>query len=135
MNARHIAYGFASALDRTDYESAARYLSPRCDYNTGKEWLVGRDEVILSYQANNARAKQKLEQIDCSSKITYVNGRTAVIQSVDEVTHKGETHQYLSNQKLTLNDEGYIVRIEQKEISGQREHLYDFYGRVGVDWL
>ncbi len=134
MKTRQAAYGFARALNHDDYETAAQFLSSRCEYDTGSEWLAGRDEVLRSYWLNSETAKRNLEGIQYSSEVTYVNGRTAVIQFMDDLTHNGETHQYRCNQKLTFNNEGRIVRIEQKEISGQRERLYDFYDRACVVW-
>ncbi len=135
MNALHVAYGFANALDKNDLDTAAQFLSPRCEYDTGLEWLAGRDEVLQSYRSNNQIANQHLDLIHYSSKVNYVNGRTVVIQFMDDLTYNGECHQYRRNQKLTLNDEGQIVRIEHKEITGERELLYEFYHRVGLGRL
>ncbi len=58
-----LARRFASALDRCDFEEAARYLTAACRYETEHDLLIRPEAIIASYRESDEWGRQALDQV------------------------------------------------------------------------
>jgi hypothetical protein len=134
MNSVHsltIARLFAAALDRSEFDAAARYLAPDCRYQIGGELLIGPDAIIASYRESDEWGKRALDQVLYESQVEQTGGDLSVLFA-DRITHHGETHEYRCRQHLWLDDAGLIARILHEELPGERASLTEFFARCRI---
>jgi hypothetical protein len=58
---------FAAALDRCDFDEAARFIAVECPYELGEELLVGPHDIIASYRASAKWAARMLDRVTYGS--------------------------------------------------------------------
>src|SRR5262249_20839692 len=64
-----VVRGLARALDVDDFEAAAGFLSPACEYDARGERLVGREAIIASYAASSAWGRGNLSSLTYASEV------------------------------------------------------------------
>ncbi len=127
-----IARRFAAALDRCDFDEAAGYVAADCRYDTGHGELVGPNAIIASYRASDEWGRGVLDQVVYESEVTANADGSLTVLYIDRLTHRGETIEYRSRQRLWLNEAGQVIRILHQELPGEREALDAFFARHGV---
>ncbi len=126
-----VAQRFASALDRSDFAEAARYLSPDCHYQTATVELVGPAAIIGSYRESAEWGSRNLDRVIYESAVQQTAGGLAVLYT-DHIFLQGQQHDYQCRQHLTIHDNGLITRIVHEELPGERERLEHFFSLRGV---
>jgi limonene-1,2-epoxide hydrolase len=126
-----LAEQFARALDREDYDEAARLLAPDCEYLSPKETLVSTQAIVASYREAGDWVKANIDAVAYESSVRS-EGSDAVVTFVDRLTHAGQSHTYACEQVLSFASDGAIRRIVHRELPGQREAVDAFLGRAGV---
>lgn len=121
---------FVRALDKNDFHEARMFLSDDCVYVVGEKTIKGADAIISSYQGNWEWGRKNIDEIYFESHVAEASGRYLVTYT-DHLRHKGKTHVYQCQQLLT-DQEGIIVRIEHREIPGERQKLEEFEQEVGI---
>jgi hypothetical protein len=132
LNPLSIVRRFATALDRSDFAEAARYLAPGCRYDTGHGELTGPEAIIASYRESDEWGRGVLDQVVFESEVQQENDGSFTVLYLDRIRLHGETLEYRSRQHLWLNDDGQVVRILHEELPGQREALDAFFARHGL---
>jgi hypothetical protein len=121
---------FAVALDEEDYNSARSVLAAGCVYVFREETYDGPEAIVASYQGNGEAAKA-FDEISYGSRVREGEDGWIVIEFWDELVHRGETHRHVCEQWAKVGD-GAVVRIEHRDLEGERERLEGFKKRVGV---
>ncbi|MGZ3688754.1 MAG: nuclear transport factor 2 family protein, partial [Bdellovibrionota bacterium] len=98
MNPSVVAEGFASALDRDDFEAAARFLTPDCLYEIGGHTMQGREPIIASYRENAEWVKANLDAIQYESVIEHTDAESATVLFTDHVQKAGQKFHFSSRQ-------------------------------------
>ena len=121
-----IAERFSKALDADDFDSAKSVLSDNCQYLFHDKLIQGPDAIIQSYREASKKAARLFDRIEYGSELVEFNAQCVVIRFSDRLQVQGQTHVYNSQQRLTFNRDGRIVRIDHQEFAGQREALDAF---------
>ncbi|MEZ6243175.1 MAG: nuclear transport factor 2 family protein [Phycisphaerales bacterium] len=69
MDARGIVDRFVEALDREDFQAAARVIAPGCAYVFRGREVRGREAIVASYADAAAWARESFDEIRYESKI------------------------------------------------------------------
>lgn len=122
---------FAAALDREDYDEAARYLAEWCEYDTGGEVIVGREAILASYRSSSDWGRANLDSVRYESAVRDEQG-AVVITYTDIIEHAGIGHTYRCEQAVVLDADGLIAHIAHRELPGEAEALAAYWERIGV---
>lgn len=126
-----IVQQFAAALDTEDYAAAKSVLSPACVYVFRDQTYKGPEAIVATYSGNGEAAK-KFDEIRYGSSVRDGEDGWIVIEFWDELVHRGETLRHVCEQWAKVSD-GVIVRIEHRDLEGERERLEAFKKKAGVD--
>ena len=130
---RDYASAFAAALDKDDFEAAARCLAPMCSYTMDGQTICGPASVIASYKEHADWAKANLEKIEYSHELKDdPDGRFSVIFA-DRVSHKGKSLHYRCRQILTIHPLCGITRIAHQDLPGEKEKADRFFDEAGIE--
>jgi hypothetical protein len=124
--------GLARALDADDFETAARYLSPECEYEARGELVLGREMVIASYAASSAWGREHLATLTYVSEVESPSGSEVPVLFTDDLSQGGREHRYRCRQRFTVGADGLVSRIVHEEIPGEREALDSFFLDCGL---
>ncbi len=127
-----VVSAFVWALDRADFEEAARWVSSECIYDTGRAELTGVETILGSYSANHGWATRTFERIRYRSHVEGEAPGVAVVTFEDHTEHRGLAHRYRCQQEMHVGRSRLVERIVHREIEGQREALNAFFEKVGV---
>lgn len=133
MTELEIAQRFGRCLDADDFGAVAELLASDCGYDTGKQTLSGRDQIVAMYEENMREGRAKLDELVWGESRVEVRGeRCFDVVFTDSLKHRGLSHTYRCVQRLRFGDDGWIVSIEHVELAGEREGLLAFYEKVGL---
>lgn len=121
---------FAVALDEEDYVVARSVLSAACVYVFRERTYEGPEAIVGSYEGNGEAAKA-FDEISYGSSVRVGEDGWIVIEFWDELVHRGERLRHVCEQWARVSD-GAIVRIEHRDLDGERERLEAFKKRAGV---
>jgi hypothetical protein len=119
---KQVAQQFANALDANVFDKAIALLDVNCIYN-----IKGK-EIIDFYRKADAWCKKTLDAYKYESSVD----EEGVITFYDHITHSGLKHTHCCKQRITLNNDGLITRIEHIELPNQREAIDKFFEQVSI---
>jgi hypothetical protein len=131
FESRQRARRFASLLDGDDLARLAPLLAATCTYDTGQELLVGPEAIIASYRGASDRAREQFDDMRFESELIAADDHSAVVLFRDLITLRGRTHVHVCHQRVEFAPDGKVVRIEHRELPGERERLEAFLGGEG----
>jgi limonene-1,2-epoxide hydrolase len=134
MDASEVVADFARALDRDDFQAARELLAEDCEYDTGDGIVRGRDAVIVPYQEVSEKCKRTFDAIAYESRVVAARETSATVLYTDKIRRGEHHHEFKCHQVLDVDDTGRIVRIQHREIDGERDALNAFFRRAGVAW-
>lgn len=120
---------FAAALDREDYRAAHGLLHPRCVYTIRGAMIEGPEAIVDSYRGNGDTAARVFDEIAYGSEIAAGEDGWIVVRFFDRITHAGERLEHVCEQWVRVDAAGAIVRIEHRDLPGERERLEAFKKR------
>ena len=124
---------FGNSLDKDDFATTRRVLADDCCYIIGDEKLIGPTAISSSYENNMIEGRKKLDELEWGqSRIEEINENEFYVHFTDYLTHKGIKYVHRCKQKLTLDANSKIVRIEHIDDPLEQERLNDYYKRVGL---
>lgn len=124
---------FGYFLDQDLFEPTKKLLSEDCRYIIGKDVLVGVDAICNSYESNMIAGRKKMDVLEWGkSRIEDLNEREFYVHFTDYLTHNSCKYTHRCQQKLTLNDEALIVKIEHIHDDEEQKRLDAFYQSVGI---
>lgn len=130
---KRIVEAFGIALDHDDFEYIQTIMAPACIYDNGDEVLTGPVEIAADYKKNMERGKAMLDRLEWGeSYVEHHAGDDYFVYFEDRLQHGGESHTYKCRQKIRVNDDMKLIRIEHQELPGEREAVEAFKRRVGV---
>ena len=134
MTSRHLndARYFAAALDRCDFDEAARLIAEDCQYHAPAGVLVGVEAIVDSYRESDAWARQTFDRIGYESEVAAIDNQHIGVTYTDHTTLAGATHRYRCRQVLTFGHNGRIRHIRHEELPGERAALDAFFARHGI---
>lgn len=127
-----IAGRFAAALDREDYEAATGLLRADCVYVIRGETHRGPAAIIDSYRGNGDTAARVFDRVEYESAVGQSGDGWPVITFTDHIRHAGRPHTHVCEQRLCVDENGLIGRIEHHDLPGERERLAEFKQSVGL---
>lgn len=130
--ARDSATQFARALDAEDYQAAEAMLSEQCEYTCRNQVYRGPAAIIASYRCAGDTAQRDFDSIQYESRIVECTGRTARIEFLDHLSHRGQRFTFQCQQLIEVDEAGLITRIEHRDLPGQREALSEFKQQAGL---
>jgi hypothetical protein len=122
----NIAQQFATLVDGTNYEEAAKLLADDCNYQYSEGKYQGRDNIINIYRQNHEQSKKIFDEIVYSSNVEETADGIYKIEFFDKIRKKHAWHEYKCCQIFTVAD-GLITDIEHHEYPGETELLRAFY--------
>ncbi len=130
---KNIVVKFGQSLDADDFETTASLLSPDCLYKIGDEALTGPKEICNSYEQNMIEGRKKLDKLEWGkSHVEPLSAAEFYVHFTDYLTHQGKSHIHRCKQKLTINAEGLISKIEHIDDAIEQQKLTEFYQQVGL---
>lgn len=128
-----IAVQFGQSLDQDDYETTKGLLSEDCIYDTGNMILKGTEEITASYEDNMLAGRKKMDRLEWGqSAIDKISETEFVVNFTDYLYHKGEKYTHRCQQKLCLDQDGKICRIEHIPNKEEQQRLNNWYQSVGI---
>ncbi len=118
-----IVCALARALDRAEFESAARCLNAECVYESPTGVLRGVEPIVASYLESHARATQRLDRIRYQSRVEGTAPGVAVITYEDHIQHRGRSHVYRCRQEVSVGRSRLVERIVHHEIEDEQRRL------------
>ena len=133
MSPRDIARQFGRLLDADEFERVAKLLSHDCEYFIGDEVLLGAEAICKSYESNMVEGRQKLDHLEWGeSRVEHIDDTGYFVHFTDYLTHKGKKHTHRCRQRLLINEEGLVTRIEHIRDPKEQEKLAQYYKEVGL---
>jgi hypothetical protein len=127
-----VAERFARALDREDYDAAALYLAPDCEYSIRGRVHRGSQAVLASYREAGEWGAANLDGVRFESSVRAAGDGGAIVTFVDHIEHRGQRHTHRCEQRLEFDTAGLVRRIEHVDLPGEREALEGFLRSAGV---
>lgn len=134
MDLSDVVAAFAHALDRNDFKAARELLAEDCEYDTGGGIVRGRGAVLASYREMSEKCKRTFDETAYESRVVSASGAAATVLYIDKIRRGEHRHEFRCHQILEVGRGGLIVRIQHREIDGERDALNAFFRRAGVDW-
>jgi hypothetical protein len=123
---------FAQALDREDYVVAASCLAPDCVYAIHGRVLCGSEAIVASYREAGEWGAGQLDHVRFESSVRAGETGGAIVTFVDHLERRSQRHTHRCEQRLELDAEGLVRRIEHVDLPGEREALEGFFTRAGI---
>ncbi len=122
---------FAKAVQRQDWDAAARLLAPDCSYFQIVRDVRGPQAIVECFQRDRKWGADQFDSVEQErSAAPGPDGRVS-ITCLYHVRHKGYSLTIKAEHVIELDDAGLIGRIEQVELASQANALFRFYARVG----
>ncbi len=133
MSKKATAQTFGTSLDQDDFATARSTLFETCEYVIGEETLRGPVEIAKSYEDNMIAGRKKLDKLEWGNcRIEELSPNEFYVHFTDYLTHKSKEYTHRCKQKVTVNDENKIVRIEHISDQEEQERLDAYYRSVGL---
>jgi hypothetical protein len=130
---KEIAIQFGQSLDNDDFNQTKKLLSQSCKYIIGDDTLVGPENICQSYEQNMIEGRKKLDVLEWGqSRIETIDNSEFYVHFTDYLTHKGVKYTHRCKQKLRMNEDGLINRIEHIHDQEEQNRLNEYYKRVGL---
>ncbi len=130
---REIVVRFARALDEEDYDAASALLDAACVYDIRGERHCGPDAIIASYRSAGEWVRETFDAVAYESAVRLESDPEFVIEFADLLTHAGVHHRHECEQRVRVDGDRKIVRIEHIDLPGETERLSAYLTRVGVE--
>ncbi len=123
---------FAEAVQRQDWDAAARLLAPDCSYFQVVRDVRGPQAIVECFQRDRRWGADQFDSVEQErSAAPGPDGRVS-ITCLYHVRHKGHSLTIKSEHVIELDGAGLIGRIEQVELASQANALFRFYAKVGI---
>lgn len=134
QNSKHnTAILFGQYLDNDDFAQFKTILAPDCQYEINGELLIDNASIAGLYEKNMKEGKVKFDELRWGEAvIKKVTDNQFDVYFSDFLTHKGMTHNYHCKQRVTVNDQFLVNKIEHMELPNEKEQLMAFYKEVGL---
>jgi len=132
---RAAALRFAECLDREDYTAAETSLAEACVYAIGGRTIRGPAAIIAEYRESGEWGRRVLDRVDCSSRLIECEDETVLVEFRDDIHHQGRRHTYACRQRLWIDRNGLIIRIEHQDDAEASARLAAFFASVGIERL
>ena len=124
---------FGEYLDQDDFENFRTVLAENCNYEIGGQTLTTKDSIAGLYEKNMKEGKVKFDELVWGkSEIKKVSEDQYDVYFSDFLKHKGISHNYKCKQRITINSDNLVERIDHMELPGERESLDAYYSQVGL---
>jgi hypothetical protein len=127
-----IVDGFATALDKDDFELAITMLDQACVYETSEKRFDGPESVIASFRGATEWAHQHLDAISYLHTVDTCSDCHGVIKFVDNVEHGGKQMQQTCFMHVRLGKANKVLHLRLEDVAGEKEKVSDFLRAVGV---
>lgn len=132
QHAIETARQFADRLDQRRYDELAGVLDPHCVYEFRDSSIQGAQEIIETYRANTEWGFDVFDRIEFESDVSADSETSARVRFSDRLVVGEAAHRHASEQVVTVNASGRIVRIEHCDLPGETEALHAFLAKCGV---
>jgi len=122
---------FAQAVQRQDWDAAARLLAPDCSCFQVVRDVRGPQAVVECFQRDRKWGDDQFDSVEQERSAAIGPDGRAVITCLYHVRHKGYSLTIKSEHVIELDENGLIERIEQVELASQANALFRFYAKVG----
>ncbi len=130
---KEIAIQFGQSLDKDEFDITKKLLSRDCKYIIGEDILIGPENICQSYEQNMIEGRKKLDILEWGqSRIEPINNSEFYVHFTDYLTHKEEKYTHKCKQKLLVNENGLISRIEHIHDQEEQDRLDVYYKGVGL---
>ncbi len=120
-------------LDQDDFNHAAQLLGKDCCYQIGTQIIEGPESIVASYRDNMLEGRAKLDGLEWGeSRVEDITTDEFYIHYTDYLTHKNQVHTHRCKQKVTVDDQYKISRIEHINDDDEQQALDAFYIKVGL---
>lgn len=127
---------FGSSLDKDDFNTTKKLLSADCIYDMGNQVLQGAENIVSSYEQNMLAGRSKMDKLEWGqSSIDVINDNEFFVNFTDYLFHKNEQYIHRCKQKLTINKNGKISKIEHILDKAKHQRLQKWYKSVGIPTL
>jgi hypothetical protein len=123
---------FAKAVQREDWDEAARLLTPDCSYFQVARDVRGQRAIIECLQRDRKWGADQLDSVEQERSAGPGPDGRALITCLYHIRHKGCCLTIRSEYVIELDESGFIGRIEQIELASQANALFRFYAKVGI---
>ena len=128
-----IAKEFGQSLDADQFERTASVLEHNCEYIIGDDKLKGPEKICNSYEQNMLAGRKKLDRLEWGkSRIEELSESEFYVHFIDYLTHKGTRYTHRCKQKIFINEENRIYKIEHINDPREKERLNSYYDSVGL---
>lgn len=129
----NVAIKFGQTLDNDDFENFKKILDPKCHYEIGCQVLTTNDSIAGLYEKNMKAGKLKFDELRWGeAEVKQVNENDFDVYFSDFLKHQGIAHNYKCKQRITINDQNLVEKIEHIELPGEKEKLTAYYQKVGL---
>ncbi|MCB0700852.1 MAG: hypothetical protein H6551_05470 [Chitinophagales bacterium] len=130
---KQIAQQFGQALDKDDFATTRALLTDDCVYVIGDETLTGPVAIANSYEDNMIAGRKKLDKLVWGeSRVEPVSDNEYYVHFTDYLTHQGKEYTHRCKQKVTVNLDNKIERIEHIHDEDEQARLDEYYRSVGL---
>lgn len=131
-DAATVARRFAAALDAADWGTVVSLMAPACTYACRGSTTVGAGEIVASYRAVDEWVKTTFEDVRYDSEVQAEGKSLARLSFRDRMRHGAHRLDFRCQQRIELDSEGRIARIEHIDLPGEREKADRFNEACGV---
>lgn len=125
------AEGFAAALAARDLDRAARYLEEGCAVETPWGEVVGAEAAVRAWRAADEDAEASVEARSHEALVDLLAGERYRLRCTDRLRLRGHVHPFRYQLILTLPPGQGLVRVQHRDLPGERARLRAFYLRAG----
>ena len=130
---KEVAAQFGRSLDLDEFETTRTLLHPNCQYFIGDDVLYGPERICQSYEQNMIEGRKKLDVLEWGqSVIEHISDTEYYVHFTDHLTHKGKHYTHKCKQKLAIDKDGLITKIEHVRDQEEQDRLDRFYESVGL---
>jgi hypothetical protein len=122
---------FAQAVQRQDWDGAARLLVPDCTYFQVVRDVRGPQAIVECFQRDRKWGADQFDSVEQDRSAAIGPDGRASIACLYHVRHKGYSLTIKSEHVIELDESGLIERIEQVELASQANALFRFYAKIG----
>ena len=130
---KKVAIQFGQSLDKDEFDLTIKLLSQDCKYFIGEDILIGPENICQSYKQNMIEGRKKMDILEWGqSKIEPITDSEFYVHFTDYLTHKNEKYTHRCKQKLQMNEDGLISRIQHIHDQEEEDRLNAYYKGVGL---
>lgn len=108
-------------------------LSEDCEYSIGQDIIYGPKDIAQSYERNMIEGKKKLDQLEWGqSEVESISDYEFLVHFTDYLMHKGKKYVHRCQQKVTVDSDLKITKIEHIADLEEQKRLDAFYRSVGL---